>query len=180
MGIATTARRSNRCRLRSTTTTSCRMRSLSIRHIPVGCGAVTLITSRRSWRRAKVASVTLSEWEAELRELRLELGSMRSMRVRWYTKSHLEPGASGATVLFGDGISETVMLALYDLDASPGDRPRVEIEVQPNADIYAVPQGSTVEVAGTPDPGHAAVVLIGVARHWPVYPGVLTRRAPKL
>jgi hypothetical protein len=124
--------------------------------------------------------VTLTEWEAELRKMRVELGPTRQMRLRWYSKKHVESGAAGWSILAGDGIGETLVLALYDDHASPGDRPRAEVEVESNTMITDVPQGSVVEVAGLPEPGHAVVVLIGDAQHWPTYPAGLSLRAPKL
>jgi hypothetical protein len=72
------------------------------------------------------------------------------------------------------------VLALYVDHGSSGDLPSVEVEVEANTTITDVPQGTVVEVAGLPEPGHAVVVVIGDEQYWPIYPASLSLRARKL
>jgi len=126
--------------------------------------------------------VTMSGWEAELRSLRANLGSTVSMRLRWRWKTSPRPSPSGAgfEVMFGDGIDQTLTLALYAESAQPGDRAVVEVEVEENPNITGVQQGRVVDVAGRPAPGHAAVVIVDGDEYWPIYPCSLTVRTPRL
>src|SRR5690349_9200162 len=91
--------------------------------------------------------VTMSGWEAELCSLRANLGSTVSMRLRWRWKTSPRPSATGFEVMFGDGIDQTLTLALYAASAQPGDRAVVEVEVEENPNITGVQQGRVVDVA---------------------------------
>src|SRR5690349_15555778 len=130
--------------------------------------------------RANVSTVTQSEWEAELRALRSDLGPLATMLMRWRWKAHLQPGASVVDVVTGLGVGHDLTLSLYSANASSGDRPVVDVEVQPDSCIETFSQPGHVMVAGTPSPGHAVVVVVGDHEFWPVYPCTLSLRSPRL
>lgn len=124
--------------------------------------------------------VTLSEWEAEIAQLREDLGSLEPMRMRWRFKPRLGSGASVAQVLLGSGGEQRLILSLFPRGASPGSRAQAEVEVVPDRQIEASAQGSEVLVAGIVEPGHAVVVLAGGHEFWPAYPATLGARAARL
>lgn len=101
------------------------------------------------------------------------------MRMRWQRKSHVDWGAT-ALEMFAGRRTEELHLALYEVDAQPGGRPVVEVEVAPTEPIDKVPQGSLVQVAGVPRPGHAVVILAEDLVLWPVYPATRALRPPRL
>jgi hypothetical protein len=125
--------------------------------------------------------VTMTEWEEELHGLRADLGPTVEMRMRWRLKREDLLGRArwGVWSLFVEPPEDRLLFTLYDAGAASGDLAVVEIEAQPHDESVSAPQGSFVHVAGTPSPGHAAVILINGVEFWPVYPGTLTLRAPK-
>ena len=119
----------------------------------------------------------MSDWKRELRELRAHLGATKPMRVRWRWKTSSEPEMGWA---WKEGFGQTLVLALYPPSAASGDRAAVEVEVESSTTINDIAQGSTVQVAGSATPGHAAVVIVNGHEYWPTYPCTLTIRTPRL
>jgi hypothetical protein len=128
---------------------------------------------------AIVAVVTQSEWETELRDLRADLGQLAEMLMRWRWHPYSDGSASVVDLLIG-ARGSGLMLSLYDSGAQRGDRPLVEVDVQPDNIIESIEQRTAVRVAGLAQPGHAVVVLVGDHRFWPVYPCTLGMRAQRL
>jgi hypothetical protein len=124
--------------------------------------------------------VTLDVWESELAELRVRLGSTKPMRLRWRWQRIRRSGwITLWHVVQGNAFERSLLLVLYPVTAQPGDRAQVEIEVVPNPAIDEVEQRRLVQVAGNPEPGHAAVVVIDGDLYWPTYPCSLRLRTPR-
>jgi hypothetical protein len=124
--------------------------------------------------------VTDASWQDELQRLRVDLGELRPMRMRWRWRRTLQSNAwppLNLRPLF----ARTLTLALYPEAALPGDHPVVEFDVDA-ADGYlsTLEQPRDAVIAGTPLPGHAAVVVVDGHQYWPIYPGQLRTRAQRL
>ena len=124
--------------------------------------------------------MTMSEWEAELRALRAELGTTTPMRVRWHRKSEVRRALNVGLLALDDPLESSIVLALFPPSAGAGDRSVVQVEVADDTAIEQISQGELADVAGRPEPGHAAVVVIRGHEYWPVYPCSLSVRPPRL
>src|SRR4051794_31366044 len=90
-----------------------------------------------SARGGNVADMTLAEWEAELRELRSNLGPTTTMRLSWRWRGDYA-GSSALELVTGRNMDDSLVFALYGESAQPGDLPTVEVEVEPDPSINLV------------------------------------------
>jgi hypothetical protein len=125
----------------------------------------------------------------EIRQLKVDLGPSVTMRVR--SARLPDDRATMAAELFGllvrsvrslRDLAEEAnpFLCLYPIEAHPGDRPQIIVDVPDSPDVYQIEPGRLVEVHGIPRPGHAVVVVIDGRTYWPAYPARTKGRPPRL
>ena len=121
----------------------------------------------------------LADFERDLATLRGALEPTHRLLARWRPTSYSLPGAAWEEALTSAGRAELLEVVLFALDAEPGSRAVVVVEVD-RTDVLGERQPRVVDVAGWPEPGRAAVILVDGHELWPVYPGKLPLRPPKL
>lgn len=102
---------------------------------------------------------TLAEWEAELRELRTDLGPTRPLLIRWFPSHEAFYRYPLAIYLWKRLRQEELQVqrwevAVYPPAATPGTAPIVVVDVAADTPLPPT-QPLTVEVAGRPEPGGA-------------------------
>lgn len=102
---------------------------------------------------------TLSEWESELRALRLDLGPTRPLAIRWRPRHEAPLRYPLLTYLSRSARDEEQLtqwwdVAFYEPGSEPGARPIAMVRVAAET-RFPLRSPLTVDVGGVMEPGHA-------------------------